>query len=232
MNFQLIVLQLITYIFIEKMVFKALVVNNANNIFKKQFILFLVYFFASWIISFDLNFCLLALLIAFFLKIFSYFANHTAYKNWFGKYNFFVSNIFEVLLIISLLIFYENNFEKNLILEIYWNVKSLIIVLSYLCCLQPANRFIKHVLIIFDIQSITNTTEELTNAGKLIGILERILVLTFMLLNQFEAIGFLLAAKSILRYNDSDIIKTEYVLIGTMSSYIIAIFFGIIISKI
>ena len=103
--------------------------------------------------------------------------------------------------------------------------------MSYLCCLRPANTFIKELLLLFDIESITTTSEELLNAGRLIGILERILVLTFMILNQFEAIGFLIAAKSILRYNDSDTIKTEYVLIGTMSSYMIAIFFGILISK-
>lgn len=73
--------------------------------------------------------------------------------------------------------------------------------------------------------------DELENAGKLIGTLERILVLTLVILNQYEAIGFLIAAKSILRYKENDTTKTEYVLIGTMASFAIAMFLGIIYSK-
>ena len=34
-----------------------------------------------------------------------------------------------------------------------------------------------------------------------------------------EAVGFLIAAKSILRYKDTDNLKTEYVLIGTLLSF-------------
>jgi len=64
----------------------------------------------------------------------------------------------------------------------------------------------------------------------LIGIIERFLVLTFVILNQFEAVGFLIAAKSILRFKDDNTIKTEYVLIGTMLSFGIAIALGIIIN--
>ena len=76
---------------------------------------------------------------------------------------------------------------------------------------------------------IYSQNNNLPNAGKLIGITERLLVLTFILFNQFEAVGFLIAAKSILRYKDDDTIKTEYVLIGTMLSFGIAVVLGIII---
>ncbi len=58
------------------------------------------------------------------------------------------------------------------------------------------------------------------------------LVLTFILLNQFEAVGFLIAAKSILRYKNDDVLKTEYVLIGTMLSFGISIALGVIINSI
>ena len=70
--------------------------------------------------------------------------------------------------------------------------------------------------------------EELPNAGKLIGILERILALTFILIGQYQAVGFLIAAKSVLRYKDTDTLKTEYVLIGTMLSFGIAVVLGIL----
>ena len=45
-------------------------------------------------------------------------------------------------------------------------------------------------------------------------------------MNQFEAVGFLLAAKSILRYKNDDgdgSNKTEYVLIGTLLSFSITL---------
>ena len=182
-------------------------------------------------VTFDINFGIFAFAITFFLRIINYFINLVTLQNWFGKYKFFILNTLEISLIFLMVLVYEQYFDTHKILNVNWNNKSLFIALSYLCCLRPANTFIKELLLLFDIESITTTSEELLNAGRLIGILERILVLTFMILNQFEAIGFLIAAKSILRYNDSDTIKTEYVLIGTMSSYMIAIFFGILISK-
>jgi len=64
--------------------------------------------------------------------------------------------------------------------------------------------------------------EDLPNVGKLIGLAERTITLTLVLLGQFEAIGFLIAAKSILRYGEKTQ-QTEYVLIGTLLSFGIAI---------
>jgi len=61
--------------------------------------------------------------------------------------------------------------------------------------------------------------------------LERMLVLLFVFLCQIEAIGFLLAAKSILRFKDTATAKTEYVLVGTLLSYGIAILIGSIITN-
>lgn len=70
--------------------------------------------------------------------------------------------------------------------------------------------------------------ESLENAGKYIGYMERFLILTFILLQQYTAIGFLIAAKSILRFNASR--KTsEYILIGTLLSFSIAILVGFVI---
>jgi len=74
--------------------------------------------------------------------------------------------------------------------------------------------------------------EELLNAGKLIGNIERVLTLTLVLLNQYEIVGFIIAAKSILRFKDTDTSRTEYVLIGTLLSFGIAILLGIGISLI
>lgn len=59
-----------------------------------------------------------------------------------------------------------------------------------------------------------------------IGIIERLLVLIFVLIDAVEAIGFLLAAKSVFRFGDlrdgTDRKRTEYVLIGTLLSFAVA----------
>ncbi|HEY3370140.1 MAG TPA: DUF3307 domain-containing protein [Prolixibacteraceae bacterium] len=74
----------------------------------------------------------------------------------------------------------------------------------------------------------------LQNAGKWIGIIERILILTFVLNLQFAAIGFMLAAKSVFRFGDlkdsKDHQKTEYIIIGTFLSFMLSILTGIAIN--
>lgn len=72
----------------------------------------------------------------------------------------------------------------------------------------------------------------LKNAGKYIGILERLFVFAFVILGKWEAIGFLLAAKSVFRFGDlrkaKDRKLTEYILIGTLLSFGISIGIGIL----
>lgn len=67
----------------------------------------------------------------------------------------------------------------------------------------------------------------LEKAGYYIGILERLFVFGFIVLQHWEGVGFLLAAKSIFRFGDLSKAKdrklTEYVLIGTLLSFGFAI---------
>lgn len=74
--------------------------------------------------------------------------------------------------------------------------------------------------------------KSLPNAGKYIGIIERLFVLLFIILDHWEAIGLLITAKSVFRFNDlkeSNSRKlTEYILIGTLISFGIAIVTGVI----
>ena len=73
--------------------------------------------------------------------------------------------------------------------------------------------------------------KSLPRAGMYIGILERLLVFLFILLDRWEAIGLLIAAKSVFRFNDlkeSNNRKwTEYILIGTLLSFGLAILAGL-----
>lgn len=73
----------------------------------------------------------------------------------------------------------------------------------------------------------------LPNAGKYIGILERVLVFIFVVTGHWEGIGFLVAAKSVFRFGDlkdsRDRKLTEYILIGTLLSFGIALVVGVIV---
>lgn len=65
--------------------------------------------------------------------------------------------------------------------------------------------------------------ENPNQAGKYIGMLERLFIFSFVLMNYWEGVGFLLGAKSIFRFGDLNNAKdrslTEYVLIGTLISF-------------
>lgn len=70
------------------------------------------------------------------------------------------------------------------------------------------------------------------HSGALIGTLERLLMIVLIVMSQYEAIGFLIAAKSILRFssvNESE--KSEYVVAGTFISFCIALMLGLLVVK-
>lgn len=80
-------------------------------------------------------------------------------------------------------------------------------------------------------EKVDNKDNSLANAGKWIGIAERIIVLILVFQNQYSAIGLLVAAKGIIRFSEKDRpeIKTEYLVIGTLLSIGIAIITGLIV---
>lgn len=75
-------------------------------------------------------------------------------------------------------------------------------------------------------------SDSLSKAGQYIGMLERLFVFSFVLLNEWQAIGFLIAAKSVFRFGDLSRAKdrklTEYILIGTLLSFGFAILIGLL----
>ncbi|PKO99615.1 MAG: hypothetical protein CVU13_03555 [Bacteroidetes bacterium HGW-Bacteroidetes-8] len=113
--------------------------------------------------------------------------------------------------------------------------KTLAIIAGFILCAKPANIIIKFLFRAFSIETPDENpgdSEEksLPNAGKLIGITERLLALALIILGQYEAVGLIIAAKSILRFNATQ--KSEYVLVSTLLSFGIAAFAGIVINLI
>ncbi|MCB6099373.1 DUF3307 domain-containing protein [Flavobacterium psychrophilum] len=183
-------------------------------------------FICSWLMSFDVNFVFCALSIS----IIHYIIDGLK-KSLTSRFSFFIDQSLHLVIIGLFVWIFDQYFESNLIWNISIDIKWLAIILGYLICVKPANIFIRETFVAGKIESISDTTVELKNAGKLIGILERILVLTFVIIGKLEVVGFLIAAKSILRYKDTNTIKTEYVLIGTMLSFGIAMMIGLLINK-
>ncbi len=73
--------------------------------------------------------------------------------------------------------------------------------------------------------------ESLADAGKWIGVIERLIVLILILAGQYAAISILIGAKGIIRFNEKDRpeIKTEYLVIGTLISIGTAMIVGVAI---
>ncbi len=68
--------------------------------------------------------------------------------------------------------------------------------------------------------------EGLKEGGRIIGYLERLLIFVFILSGEFAGVGFLVAAKSILRFGEikdnENRKQSEYIIIGTFASFLLA----------
>jgi hypothetical protein len=109
------------------------------------------------------------------------------------------------------------------------NSKNIIILItSFVFVTQPAGILIGQLTKKWRDQIQNEPT--LGNAGKWIGILERVIILALVLHDQYGAIGLLIAAKGLLRFSEPNRaeIKTEYLLIGTLISITVAILTGMV----
>ena len=142
---------------------------------------------------------------------------------------FSVDQFLHLLMIFIIVLVYKNatidlqNIENHI-----WILITGIILLT-----KPTSIIIKNIISIWTPENKNKEDSSLQNAGNYIGILERLFVFCFIITNHFEAIGFLLAAKSIFRFGDLKEAKdrklTEYVLIGTLLSFGIAILVGLLV---
>lgn len=112
----------------------------------------------------------------------------------------------------------------------FWIYVTAIFFLSF-----PTGIINKELLSSWSEILFEGSDESLVDAGKYIGILERLLIFTFITTGHWEGVGFLLAAKSIFRFGDlkesKDRKLTEYILIGTLLSFGIAIIISLAVEK-
>ena len=143
----------------------------------------------------------------------------------------------QLLHLLSIFVIWIIFFRPDLNLNFWLNNDYLWIFITALLFITYVSNIIIQVLLSKWSQAINaGSDESLSKAGKYIGMLERLFVFTFILTGHWEAIGFLLAAKSVFRFGDlkesKDRKLTEYVLIGTLLSFGIALGTGLIVMEI
>ena len=147
---------------------------------------------------------------------------------------FLLDQLFHILVVIALWMIISFNLHTvwNYLTALAQNTRFWLIVTGYVLVTWPLGYIIGMATEKWRIAAEVNK-EGLAKAGVWIGFFERLLILTFIISNQFAAVGFLIAAKSILRFSDKENTqkKTEYVLIGTLMSFAFAAIIGIVISK-
>lgn len=138
------------------------------------------------------------------------------------------------VLVLLWLIYYQPEWLQAKLVSLVNNQNVWIITAGYMFIVFPLAYILGYATSKWrtEIENIvTRSAISLSEAGKWIGIFERILVYTFVIVNHFEGIGFLIAAKSILRFSDikGDSIRkeAEYVLIGTLMSFASSILIGL-----
>lgn len=182
----------------------------------------------TYILSLDLKFWKAAIVLM-LLHLITDIAKSALQQKHPSKNFFFIDQGIHLILIIAVAFAYSCNFSIDFLIDL--KLKIIATIAGFLFITKPTNIIIGNLLNVFEVQiSDSNDNEKsLPNAGKLIGIVERFLVLSLILIGEFAAVGLILAAKSILRFNGTQ--KSEYILIGTLLSFGIAVLAGILITQ-
>jgi hypothetical protein len=142
---------------------------------------------------------------------------------------FFMDQLLHTLsIVIVYYVFTDSTFNPEYLLT----ENTLLLATCLLFLTRPVSIIMLTIFSKWNIEQLTKENESLKDAGKYIGILERLLVFIFIVMGHWEAVGFLITAKSVFRFGDLKESKhrqlTEYILIGTLISFGIAIVTGII----
>jgi len=129
--------------------------------------------------------------------------------------------------LLVILLVYFNISEAQFNINQLFNSENLTLLLAVVLLTKPTSLVLQVIFSKWKIEELTGENDSLLDAGKYIGILERLLVFVFIISQHWEAVGFLITAKSVYRFGDLKEAKhrklTEYILIGTLLSFGIAI---------
>ncbi|HHT27892.1 MAG TPA: hypothetical protein GXZ82_11680 [Firmicutes bacterium] len=79
-----------------------------------------------------------------------------------------------------------------------------------------------------DSSGLLSSAQEDPRLGQVIGALERLLIITLVVTNSYEALGFIIGAKGFVRYRKlADERFAEYFLVGTMTSTLVGVLLGL-----
>ena len=133
------------------------------------------------------------------------------------------------LSVIGVVVYFYNPYKIEL--EKIFSTESLLLIPAILIITFVSSIIMKMIMSKWALEE-DNSEDSLKSAGTYIGILERVFVFVFILLDQWSAIAFLIAAKSVFRFGDlsraRDRKLTEYILIGTLFSFGLAISIGLL----
>lgn len=149
-----------------------------------------------------------------------------------SRYLFTIDQLAHLAVILGFSWYY---YPGLLALNIQLSNATLLLLLSIILLTYGVAVFIKVIMSKWDLLEDSDK-DSLSKAGKYIGILERLFVFSFVVMQEWQAIGFLIAAKSVFRFGDLSRAKdrklTEYILIGTLLSFGFAILIGLIYKNI
>ena len=150
-------------------------------------------------------------------------------NNFYDKYVFIIDQIIHLLILVFISyyalksgeVYKYNAFINDVLVTMEIPIESLLsLVLKLLLIHKPINIFI--ALIMNDYKPEDKKKDDTIKAGRMIGTVERIIMLFFLSIKQYSSVGLVLTAKSIARYNKiaEDQKFAEYYLLGTLLSTI------------
>lgn len=146
----------------------------------------------------------------------------------YNKLSLFVADQFLHIAVIGIVVYAY--YPTMSIFSQLLGLKSLLLINAVFLVTTVSSIILKNMMGMWKMSS-DKPRDSLKNAGMYIGILERLFVFGFVIIGQWQAIGFLLASKSVFRFGDLSRAKdrklTEYILIGTLLSFGLAILFGL-----
>jgi hypothetical protein len=152
---------------------------------------------------------------------------------------FLIDQFLHITIIVLLSVFIQQRVSE---VDLYWqsifagNINILFIFVSAIILLTKVggivieylvNPYLTQMLESNGMDEVKNPLRGFFNGGRLIGYLERILIFIFILSGSLTAVGFLVAAKSVFRFgeisNPQNRMEAEYIIIGTLYSFILAV---------